>query len=58
MTHNIQWFLCWNRADYKPGQVWSEAKQQKNMMDKCKITMISLDKIDSKIETIKFTVAT
>ena len=28
------------------------------MMDKCKITTISLDKIDSKKETIKFTAAT
>ena len=58
MTHNIQWFSCLIRADYKPGQVWSEAKEQENMMAKHKITTISLDKIDSKKETIKFTAAT
>ena len=50
MTHNIQWFSCLIRADYKPGQVWSEAKEQENMMAK--------RKIDSKKETIEFTAAT
>ena len=58
MTHNIQWFSCLIRADYKLGQVWSEAKEQENMMAKHKIIATSLGKIDSKKETIKFTAAT
>ena len=38
----------------------NEAKEKENMMAKCNITMImiSLDKIDSDKETIKFTAAT